>query len=78
MTLCSIPIGGDLNVKDKNVQIARRPTPLSGHSVRQGITIPNSKVILPIIGTVMHAIQYGVTVTVLVIKDLILLTLSLL
>ena len=43
MTLCSIPIGGDLHMKDKNVQITRRPTPLLGHSVTQGITILTAK-----------------------------------
>ena len=79
MTLCSIPLGIDLHMKDKNVQITRRPTPpLLGHSVTQGITIPNSKIILPMIGPVMHAIQYGTTVTVQGKKDLILLALSLL
>ena len=38
LTLCSIPIGGDLHMKDKNVQITRRPSPLLGHCVTQGIT----------------------------------------
>ena len=43
MTLCSIPIGGDLHMKDKNVQITGRPTPLLGQSITQGITILTAK-----------------------------------
>ena len=80
MTLCPTPIGSDLHMKDNNVQVTRRPTPpLSGHNVTQGITLPNSDVILPMIGTVTHAIQYGTAVTVQKEKkDLILLALSLL
>ena len=64
-------------MKDKNVQITRRPPPIRP-LCNTGYYYSYSKVILPVIGTVTHAIQYGTTVTVQGIKDLILLAESLL